>query len=101
MPLVLLGLMLGFLILLAMPFDIGYYLKKDDHFCLRLSIAWAYGLLSKQRDKPPEKPKDQTTVKKKTPRKQRRTGKGNLTATMALMRSPGMSASLLRLARNM
>ena len=101
MLLVLLGLMLGFLILLAMPFDIGYYLKKDDHFCLRLSIAWAYGLLSKQLDKPPEKPKAQTTVKKKTPRKQRRTGKGNLTAAMAFMRSPGMSASLLRLARNM
>jgi len=101
MLLVLLGLLLGILILLAMPFDVGYRLKKDDSFSLRLSIAWAYGLLSKQLDQIPEKPKQEISGTKKMPRKQRRSGKVNFKAVMAFMRCPGMSASLLRLARNM
>ncbi len=101
MLLVLLGLLLGTLILLAMPFDVGYRLKKDDSFRLRISIAWAYGLLSKQLDQPPKNEKLKKSGTKKMPRKQRRIGKGRFKSAMAFIRSPGMSASLLRLARNM
>jgi len=87
-----------------MPLDVGYRLKKDDNFRLRLSIAWAYGLLSKQLDKKldssSEKPKGTKAVRKKTPARRRQTGKEKFRAAMAFMRSPGMSASLLKLAQN-
>jgi len=97
----LLGLLLGVLFLLAMPFDVGFRLKKDDSFRLQLTVAWAYGLLSKELDRPSGKPKAKKAATKKSRHGQARDGKGNFRAAMAFMRSPGMSARLLRLVQDM
>ena len=100
----LLCLGLAILLLLAMPFDVGFCLKKDDTVRLRVSIAWAYGLLTKElsreQDKLPEKSK-QKKAADKSQRKQRKAGKGRFSAVMAFMRSPGMAAQLSRLAQKM
>jgi len=101
MLLIFAGFMLGILTLLAMPFDVGFRLKKDDSFRLRLSIAWAYGLLSKELDQPAKKAKSKKTEAKQSRRKQAQAGRGKFRATMAFMRSPGMSTSLLRLTQSM
>lgn len=100
MLIVLLGLVLASLVLLAMPFDVGFRLKKDDSVRLRLSIAWAYGLLFKELDNIP-KPNAKKADSKKARRKPLRTGKGKARTAMAFIRSPGMSAHLLKLAHNM
>ena len=101
MLLILAGFVLGILTLLAMPFDVGFRLKKDDSFRLRLSIAWAYGLLTKELDQPAKKAKPKKIDAKQSCRKQAQAGRGKFKAAMAFMRCPGMSASLLRLAQNM
>ncbi len=101
MLVVLLGLVLGILILLAMPFDVTFRLTKDDGVRLRLSIAWAFGLLSKELGKTTDKQVAEKPKTKKRRRKQARAGKAKAKAAMAFMRSPGMPARLLGLARNM
>lgn len=96
---VLLGLLLGILILLAIPFEVVFRLTKDDSVRLRLSVAWAFGLLSKDLGKTGKQMASKSKTKK-SPRKQPAKGIGKSKAAMAFMRSPGMPARLLRLARD-
>lgn len=97
---VLLGLILGTIALLALPFDITMRLSKGDRPRLRLSIAWAFGLLSRELHKPTGKPATGGPETKQSRRRQGRQYKGKAKAAMAFIRSPGMSARLLRLGRN-
>lgn len=93
------GLLLGMLILLAIPFDVVFRLTKDDSFRLRLSIAWAFGLLSKDLGKTTDKPSTKKPKTKKSRSKQ--AGKGKAGMAIAFIRSQGMPARLLRLAQDM
>jgi hypothetical protein len=77
-----------------------FRLTKEDSFRLRLSIAWAFGLLSKDLGKATDKPVTSKPKTKKSSRKQPQAGRGKARTAIVFMRSPGMPARLLRLTRD-
>lgn len=97
---VLLGVTLGIIVLLALPVDLAFLLRKDDRFRLDVSVAWAFGLLSTELGKTSDQPTDLKAHPRKTRPTRPGAGKGKTRAAMAFLRSPGMPGRLARLARD-
>lgn len=90
------GLALGILLLLAMPFDIAFRLNTEQSVRPRVTLGWAFGLLTKQLDSLPQQA---------SPVKPAVRGVRSVTAVhrngktvMTFLRSPGMPARLYQLA---
>lgn len=96
-----LGIMLGIAILLAMPFDVTFRLSKSERFRANITIAWAYGLLSRELGRSADNPVAPKSDTQRAGGKQPLKGRRKTRAVIAFMRSSGMPPRLLRLARDM
>lgn len=91
----LVGLVLGVLLLLAMPFDIAFRLNTQERIRPRVTIGWAFGLVSKELSSQPDATSTVPPIDRLIPQAQPANRHGK--AAIAFLRSPGMPARLYKL----
>jgi hypothetical protein len=93
-----LGVLLFFVALLAIPVDVAFNLEKDEGFKPRVRVKWLFGLVGKDmgdRKKPPEEERlAEKKPKKEKPKKEKKK-KRNIKPVLAVLRTRGLFRKLL------
>ncbi|MBT4510726.1 MAG: DUF2953 domain-containing protein [Chloroflexi bacterium] len=86
----LLGIILFFIVLLAIPIDLRFFLEKEDNLRSQARVEWLYGLIGKDIKFKKEK------AKPKKKKKRKRKWKGNIRPFLALVRTKGFVRQFIR-----
>ena len=97
--LIIASILLGIILLLAIPVDLRFRVERDLSFRSRLAIRWLFGLVGKDfdsRERRPESKRERTAEDK---RSRKSSKKGKIRAFLAVLRTRGFLTRVLRLAR--
>lgn len=90
-----LGVLLFFVLLLAIPVDVVFYVEKEEEFKSRTTVKWLFGLVGKDIGGRKQKPAREKPAKEKGKKKR------SIRPLLAMLRSRGFLRRVLRLFRDM
>lgn len=97
------GVILLFLLLLAVPIDIYIRITGETTFHLVVRVGWLFGLITKdiERTKGPKKRKPEAKEKKQKAKKKSKKSKKNIRLMLALARTRGLIPKIIQFIRNL